>query len=80
MLCRGVEYVALCAPGRRSRLGYRAILSVMNFNAAPVRVDLGDAIYTDLLTGVQVKGEVELDVYGVMVLPSKRVMASEEGR
>jgi beta-galactosidase len=48
--------------------GERRFAFVMNFNAAPARVDLGDAAYTDLLTGAQVTGEVELNTYGVMVL------------
>ena len=40
----------------------------MNWNAAPTRVDLGGAVYTDLLSGARVSGNVEVDVYGVMVL------------
>jgi beta-galactosidase GanA len=40
----------------------------MNFNAHSVSVDLGDAAYKDLLTGREIRGSTELDVYGVMVL------------
>jgi beta-galactosidase len=48
--------------------GERRYVFLMNFNAHPVSVDLGDAACTDLLTDVQVSGSVALDVYGVMVL------------
>jgi beta-galactosidase len=48
--------------------GAREYVFLMNVNAQPVSVDLGDAAYTDLLTGAPVSGRTELDVYGVMVL------------
>ena len=48
--------------------GEREYLFLMNVNAQPTAVDLGDATYTDLLTGASVGGKIELDVYGVMVL------------
>ena len=48
--------------------GEREYVFMMNVNAHPVSVDLGDATYTDLLTGTFVAGRAELDVYGVMVL------------
>jgi beta-galactosidase len=41
---------------------------LMNFNAAPQGIDLGDATYTDLLTGDPLSGVVKLDVYDVKVL------------
>lgn len=41
---------------------------LMNFNAEPTRVDLGAQVWTDLLTGKQVGGPVELDAYQTMVL------------
>jgi beta-galactosidase len=41
---------------------------LMNFNAEPVVIDLGTAIYTDLLTGDALSGVTELDVYDVKVL------------
>jgi beta-galactosidase len=48
--------------------GEHEFVFLMNFNAAPASVDLGDAVFTDLLTGSQATGEIELDTYGVMVL------------
>jgi len=48
--------------------GARRYVFVMNFNAAPARVDVGPGPWTDLLTGNVVSGEVELARYGVMVL------------
>jgi beta-galactosidase len=48
--------------------GEREFVFVMNFNAAPACVGLGEAAFTDLLTGAQVTGETKLDTYGVMVL------------
>jgi beta-galactosidase len=48
--------------------GGREYVFLMNYNAHPVSVDLGDAACTDLLTGASVAGQIELDVYGVMVL------------
>jgi beta-galactosidase len=48
--------------------GERAYVFLMNFSAYPVSVDLGEAAYTDLLTGATISGQAELDVYGVMVL------------
>jgi beta-galactosidase len=50
--------------------GAREYVFLMNYNACPVRVNLGDAAYTDLLTGAHVAGAVELDDYDVMVLAS----------
>lgn len=41
---------------------------LMNFNAEPVTIDLGEAAYTDLLTGETLHGMVELGVYDVKVL------------
>ena len=41
---------------------------LMNFRDTPVRVDLGEGTYLDLLCGAEVSGEVTLDPYGVMVL------------
>jgi beta-galactosidase len=48
--------------------GEREYVFLMNFNAQAVNVDLGDAAYKDLLTGASIGGQVELEVYGVMVL------------
>ena len=48
--------------------GERRYAFVMNFNASPASVDLGDAAYSDLLTGAAVSGVVELEGYAVMVL------------
>jgi beta-galactosidase len=48
--------------------GERQYVFVMNLNADPTIVDLGDGLYTDLLTAAQVSGQIELDIYGVMVL------------
>lgn len=44
---------------------------VMNFNDGPATLDLGDAGYTDLLTGETLAGEVVLGVYDVKVLVAK---------
>ncbi len=41
---------------------------LMNWNVAPVTIDLGTEDRTDLLTGGRVGGETQLDAYGVMVL------------
>ncbi|HQE93141.1 MAG TPA: beta-galactosidase [Anaerolineae bacterium] len=41
---------------------------VMNFNAEPVMIDLGETAYTDLLTGETLHGAVEWGVYEVKVL------------
>jgi beta-galactosidase len=48
--------------------GERAYVFVMDFNAAPTHIDLGAVTYTDLLSGAEVTGEIELETYGVMVL------------
>jgi beta-galactosidase GanA len=40
----------------------------MNFNDAPMTVDLGAETYTDLLTGAALTGAIALDVYDVKVL------------
>jgi beta-galactosidase len=50
--------------------GERKYVFLMNFNARPVGVDLGDAAYTDLLTGASIRGEIQLGIYGVAVLGS----------
>ena len=41
---------------------------VMNFNAEPAAIDVGDAVYTDLLTGETLSGVVTLGIYDVKVL------------
>ena len=51
--------------------GERRFVFVMNFNAAPARVELGDGAYTDLLTGAAVRGALEMARYGVAVLESQ---------
>ena len=48
--------------------GERRFVFVMNFNAAPARVELGDGAYTDLLMGAAVRGALEMARYGVAVL------------
>jgi beta-galactosidase len=48
--------------------GERESVFLMNFNAHPVSIDLGDVAYTELLMGAPVSGQAELEVYGVMVL------------
>jgi len=48
--------------------GQHRYVFLMNFAAQPARVELADGVYSDLLTGKQVKGRAELDGYGVMVL------------
>ncbi len=48
--------------------GERRYVFIMNFNAAPVQLDLGDQAYTDLLSGDEFTGEVELAAYAVKVL------------
>jgi beta-galactosidase len=48
--------------------GERHFVFVMNWNAAPASVDLGEAAFVNLLTGAQVRGVAALDAYGVMVL------------
>ena len=48
--------------------GERTYVFLMNFNAHPVSIDLGDATYADLLTGAPMSGWTELDGYVVMVL------------
>lgn len=48
--------------------GERRYVFLMNFNPTPATVGLGDAAFTDLLTGNAVRGTVRLDGYGVMVL------------
>jgi beta-galactosidase len=48
--------------------GEREYVFLMNFNAHSVSVDTGDAVYTDLLTGLVISGQTEIDVHGVMVL------------
>jgi beta-galactosidase len=46
----------------------RDFVFLMNFNASPQTVDLGERECTDLLTGNSVTGNVGLDAYGIMVL------------
>ncbi len=41
---------------------------VMNYRDTTVQVDLGEGSYRDLLSGVEVSGQVTLESYGVMVL------------
>jgi beta-galactosidase len=48
--------------------GQRQYVFLMNFGAAPTCVELADGVYTDLLTGKEVKDLAELGTYGVMVL------------
>ena len=48
--------------------GEREYVFLMNFNGQRVSVDLGGETFSDLQTGAQHSGTVELDVYGVMVL------------
>jgi beta-galactosidase len=48
--------------------GEHEFIFVMNFNASPTPLDLGDATYTDLLTGEVVTGTVTLPTYDVKVL------------
>ena len=48
--------------------GQRQYVFLMNFGAAPTRVELADGVYTDLLTGKEIKDRAELGTYGVMVL------------
>jgi beta-galactosidase len=48
--------------------GEREYLFLMNYGAQATGVDLGDTVYTDLLTGTAVSGQAQLDVCGVMVL------------
>jgi beta-galactosidase len=48
--------------------GHRTFIFLMSFGIAPARVDLGAGSYTDLLSGAQVSGEIELETYGLMVL------------
>ncbi|MBN1935922.1 MAG: beta-galactosidase [Anaerolineae bacterium] len=50
--------------------GARKFVFLMNFNAEPTTVDLGEQTWTDLLTGKQVGGQVRLDIYQVRVLAS----------
>ena len=46
----------------------RKYIFVMNFNDSPRGIDLGDTVYTDLLTGDSLTGVVTLAVYDVKVL------------
>lgn len=48
--------------------GERTYVFVMNFNAEPTQLDLGEQTYTDLLTGDELTGVVELATYDVKVL------------
>ncbi len=48
--------------------GERETVFLMNSRTSRARVDLGDAVFMDLLTGSPVNGEVQLEGYGVMVL------------
>ncbi len=48
--------------------GQRRFIFVMNFNAAPASINLGDTSFDDLLGGAPVSGPITLDGYGVMVL------------
>jgi beta-galactosidase len=48
--------------------GEREYVFLMNYGAQPASIDLGDTIYTDLLSEKRVSGRAKLEVYGVMVL------------
>ena len=48
--------------------GERRFVFLMNFNPAPVTVDLGAISGVDLLTGAPLQKHVELPAYGVVVL------------
>jgi beta-galactosidase len=48
--------------------GEHETIFLMNFRTSRACVDLGDAAFTDLLTGMRLEGEAQLEGYGVMVL------------
>jgi beta-galactosidase len=48
--------------------GEKAYIFVMNFNATPTPLNVGDMTYTDLLTGEKVTGTLSLATYDVKVL------------
>jgi beta-galactosidase len=48
--------------------GKQRFIFVMNFNPAPVALDLGAAAYINLITGKPVTGMIELPAYGVEIL------------
>ena len=52
--------------------GETKYIFVMNFNAEVTSIDLGAAVYTDLLTGDVLSGAVELGVYDVKVLTAEK--------
>lgn len=50
----------------------RRYIFVENYNDTPVTVALADSVYTDVLQGTTVSGQIELDGYGVRVLCENR--------
>jgi beta-galactosidase len=52
--------------------GAQDFVFLMNFDAAPARIDLGAERYMERLSGAEVTGELALEPYGVRVLSRQR--------